>query len=110
MIPVILESPYAGHVHRNKAYLQLCIRDCIARGEAAFASHQMYTGRRSGTRAVILTVTVTGGRSVWISTAKKSAQSTRRGSTSSSVQSASRTRRGSIRSATYGSRVRAAGG
>lgn len=43
MIPVILESPYAGHVQRNKAYLQLCIRDCIARGESPYASHQMCT-------------------------------------------------------------------
>ena len=43
MIPVILESPYKGLVHRNKAYLQLCIRDCIARGESPFASHQMLT-------------------------------------------------------------------
>jgi len=43
MVPVILESPYAGFVHRNKAYLQLCIRDCVARGETPFASHQMFT-------------------------------------------------------------------
>jgi 8-oxo-dGTP pyrophosphatase MutT (NUDIX family) len=43
MIPVLLESPYAGHIHRNKAYLQLCIRDCVARGETPFASHQMFT-------------------------------------------------------------------
>jgi hypothetical protein len=42
MTPVQLESPYAGHVHRNKAYLQLCIRDCFERGEAPFASHQLY--------------------------------------------------------------------
>lgn len=62
MIPVILESPYAGAVQRNKAYLQLCIRDCIARGEAAFASHQMYTDalddlspveRKAGMEAVL---------------------------------------------------------
>lgn len=43
MTPVILESPYEGNIHRNKAYLQLCIRDCIAHGESPFASHQMYT-------------------------------------------------------------------
>lgn len=42
-VPVILESPYAGQVQRNKAYLQLCILDCLARGESPFASHQMFT-------------------------------------------------------------------
>lgn len=41
--PVIIESPYAGDVARNKAYLQRCIRDCIARGESPYASHQMLT-------------------------------------------------------------------
>ncbi len=40
---VIIESPYAGDVERNKAYLQRCILDCLERGEAPFASHQMYT-------------------------------------------------------------------
>lgn len=40
---VILESPFAGDVERNRAYLQRCIRDSIERGEAPFASHQMYT-------------------------------------------------------------------
>lgn len=62
MIPVILESPYAGAVQRNKAYLQLCIRDCIARGESPFASHQMFTDalddlnpaeRKAGMEAVL---------------------------------------------------------
>ena len=40
---VIIESPFKGDVARNKLYLQRCIRDCIERGEAPFASHQMYT-------------------------------------------------------------------
>ena len=43
MIPVILESPYAGQIQRNKAYLWLCIRDSLQRGETPFCSHQMYT-------------------------------------------------------------------
>ena len=38
---VILESPY--RVDRTRTYLQECIRDCLRRGEAPFASHQMYT-------------------------------------------------------------------
>lgn len=41
--PVIIESPYAGDVEANMEYLQLCILDSIARGEAPMASHQMYT-------------------------------------------------------------------
>ena len=43
MIPVILESPYAGETKENLEYLQRCIRDSIERNEAPFASHQMYT-------------------------------------------------------------------
>lgn len=40
---VILESPYAGDVERNVAYAKACMRDCLARGEAPFASHLLYT-------------------------------------------------------------------
>jgi hypothetical protein len=40
---VVIESPYTGDVERNVAYLQRCIKNSIERGEAPFASHQMYT-------------------------------------------------------------------
>ncbi len=46
---VIIESPFREDaVYRdtgtsNKRYLQACIRDSLKRGEAPFASHQMYT-------------------------------------------------------------------
>jgi len=40
---VIIESPYAGDVEQNLAYLKECQRDSIRRGEAHFASHRMYT-------------------------------------------------------------------
>lgn len=43
MIPVILESPYAGDVEANLTYLRACMRDCLLRGEAPFASHGLYT-------------------------------------------------------------------
>lgn len=47
MIPVQLESPYGSTdpevVAQNEQYLQNCICDCLERGEAPFASHQMYT-------------------------------------------------------------------
>jgi hypothetical protein len=39
---VIIESPYAGDVTRNVAYLRRAMRDSLARGEAPFASHAMY--------------------------------------------------------------------
>ncbi len=42
-IPVILESPYAGDVEANVAYARACLRDCLMRGEAPFASHLLYT-------------------------------------------------------------------
>lgn len=41
---VILESPYAGDVERNVAYLNRAIRYCIERGASPYASHQMLTG------------------------------------------------------------------
>lgn len=36
---VIIESPYAGDVELNKAYLKVCILDCLIRGESPYASH-----------------------------------------------------------------------
>ncbi len=43
MIPVIVESPFKGETHRNRAYARACIRDCFSRGEAGFSSHILYT-------------------------------------------------------------------
>lgn len=43
MTPVILESPYAGDIELNTRYLRACMRDCLLRGEAPFASHGLYT-------------------------------------------------------------------
>lgn len=43
MIRVIIESPFAGDVKKNQAYLKRCMMDSIARGEAPFSSHMMYT-------------------------------------------------------------------
>lgn len=40
---VIIESPFAGNVKRNLAYVRACMRDCLLRGEAPFASHALYT-------------------------------------------------------------------
>lgn len=40
---VIIESPYAGDVERNLAYLRAAIKDSLNRGEAPFASHAIYT-------------------------------------------------------------------
>lgn len=43
MIPVILESPYAGDTPLHLRYLRACIRDSLLRGEAPYASHHLYT-------------------------------------------------------------------
>jgi hypothetical protein len=40
---VVVESPYAGDVARNERYLRACLRDCLIRGEAPYASHALYT-------------------------------------------------------------------
>lgn len=40
---VIVESPYAGDVEGNADYARACMKDCLQRGEAPFASHLLYT-------------------------------------------------------------------
>lgn len=40
---VIIESPFAGDIELNLHYLRACLRDCLERGEAPFASHGLYT-------------------------------------------------------------------
>lgn len=42
-MPVIVETPYAGDVPLHLRYLRACMRDCLLRGEAPFASHHQYT-------------------------------------------------------------------
>jgi len=46
MRAVIVESPFAGNfIQRwlNRRYARACLRDCLNRGEAPFASHLLYT-------------------------------------------------------------------
>lgn len=43
MIRVQIESKYAGDIECNLRYLRACMRDCLLRGEAPFASHALYT-------------------------------------------------------------------
>ena len=43
MIRVLLESPYAGNIEQNLRYVRACMRDCLYRNEAPFASHALYT-------------------------------------------------------------------
>ena len=40
---VIVESPYAGDVERNRRYARAAMADCLKRDEAPFASHLLYT-------------------------------------------------------------------
>lgn len=43
MTPVVIESPYAGDLVTNKEYLKRALLDSLERGEAPFASHELYT-------------------------------------------------------------------
>lgn len=47
MIRVIVESPYKGEdsaaTTTHLWYLRACLRDCLLRGEAPFASHAIFT-------------------------------------------------------------------
>jgi hypothetical protein len=40
---VVIESPYAGDVEKNLRYVRACMKDCLYRGEAPYASHALYT-------------------------------------------------------------------
>ena len=40
---VVIESPYAGDVERNLAYLRAAMRHCLTLGDAPYASHALYT-------------------------------------------------------------------
>lgn len=40
---VVVETPFAGDVARNLRYLRACMRDCLKRDEAPYASHAIYT-------------------------------------------------------------------
>ena len=40
---VVIESPYAGDVEKNLRYARACMKDCLKRGEAPYASHLLYT-------------------------------------------------------------------
>lgn len=40
---VLVESPFAGDVEANVAYLKECLKDSLSRGEAPYASHLFYT-------------------------------------------------------------------
>lgn len=42
---VILESPYAGDIRKNRNYARKAMRDCLGRGEAPIASHLLFTQR-----------------------------------------------------------------
>lgn len=40
---VIIESPFAGNIKNNLAYVRAAMKDCLERGEAPYASHALYT-------------------------------------------------------------------
>ena len=40
---VVLESPYAGDVEKNKGYARRCLVHSLAQGEAPIAGHMLYT-------------------------------------------------------------------
>jgi len=46
--PVVVESPFAGDIHKNVAYARRCMRDSVSRGEAPFLPHLLYTQRVDG--------------------------------------------------------------
>ena len=40
---VVILSPYSGDVEANIAYARECLKDSLARGEAPFVAHLLYT-------------------------------------------------------------------
>jgi len=43
MIPVLLETPYAGEVALHLRYLRACMRDCLLHGESPLSAQHLYT-------------------------------------------------------------------
>ena len=43
MKKVVIESPYAGNIEKNISYARNCMKDCLLRGEAPYASHLLFT-------------------------------------------------------------------
>jgi hypothetical protein len=39
---VLIESPLAGDVERNRRYARAAMRDCLKRGESPYASHLLF--------------------------------------------------------------------
>jgi len=73
---VILESPFRGTTKEarlmNIKYAQLCIRDCLRRGESPIASHLLFTQRnilRDGVESERILGMVAGW--AWMRVAKK---------------------------------------
>jgi len=64
---VILESPYAGNLLLNRAYLDVCILDCFMRDEAPFASHLMYTSALDDTDPAQRSFGIEAGFAQWVS-------------------------------------------
>ncbi len=67
MTPVVIESPYAGNVKLNLHYLDLCILDCIKRGETPYASHKMLTTALDDADEEDRSVGITAGRAMAVS-------------------------------------------
>jgi len=42
MLRVIVESPYAGELTKNRLYAIRCLRDSLERGESPLLSHLLY--------------------------------------------------------------------
>ncbi len=61
---VILESPFAGEVEKNRAYATQCLRDSLLRGEAPFASHLLYTEALDDTVAWERTLGIDAGLAI----------------------------------------------
>jgi hypothetical protein len=42
-VRTVIESPFAGNFVQNAKFLRACMRECLLRGEAPYASHGLYT-------------------------------------------------------------------
>lgn len=68
--PVMIESPFAGEIERNRTYLARAIHDSFSRGEAPFASHSFYTQFLQDTMASERMLGIYAGYSWWSGAAR----------------------------------------
>jgi len=72
LLRVVIESPYAGDVQRNKEYAKRCMKHSLMRNESPYLSHLLYTQVLDDTNPIERSQGITAALS-WIYASNKTA-------------------------------------